>query len=366
MTPVPVLLAAQMIEGGGSERQMTELAKSLDRNRFTPHVACCISDAAKAAELRGLGIPVLEIPLRSFIKPGAVVCALQLRRYLCEQRIGIFHAFDMPMSWFGVAVAKFAGTKTVLASQRGHRLLYPKKYQRLMRFSDKIADGVVVNAESLRRHLIEDEHVPPQKIHLCHNGIDTARFRPLDRDTRRPLTIGTVCVLRPEKGLPALLLAFAQMQQPGLRLLIAGSGSELAGLQAQARSLGIDGQTEFRPATRNVPGMLAEIDIFVLPSLSEGFSNSLMEAMACRCAVVASAVGGNIELVTPNQTGLLFESGNVSELCAALSQLADDRVERERLATEASKYIHRRFSQEASAHTMGQIYETISASRSQS
>ena len=87
-----------------------------------------------------------------------------------------------------------------------------------------------------------------------------------------------------------------------------------ADLQTQARTLGIGDDCVFVPAKADVAEWLRSIDIFVLPSLSEGLSNSLMEAMACGCCAVASRTGGNIELVTDGRTGWLFEPGNAAEL----------------------------------------------------
>jgi glycosyltransferase involved in cell wall biosynthesis len=98
------------------------------------------------------------------------------------------------------------------------------------------------------------------------------------------------------------------------------------------------------------------IDIFVLPSLSEALSNSLMEAMACGCAVVASNVGGNPELVTDRQTGLLFPSRDAAALADGLRLLIGNERLRSTLAGAAACSIAERFSLAASARRMEQIY----------
>ena len=124
------------------------------------------------------------------------------------------------------------------------------------------------------------------------------------------LVVGVVCVLRPEKGLETLLDAFAEVHaiEPGLKLAIVGSGPCLPDLQERARALGIIERCVFEPATPRVADWLRGIDIFVLPSLSEALSNSLMEAMACGCTVAASRVGGNPELVAHGETGMPFRA----------------------------------------------------------
>jgi glycosyltransferase involved in cell wall biosynthesis len=145
----------------------------------------------------------------------------------------------------------------------------------------------------------------------------------------------------------------------GLRLAIVGSGPMLETLQAMSVELGIQDQCHFEPSTADVAEWLRAIDIFVLPSLSEALSNSLMEAMACGCAVVASAVGGNPELVSDGNTGLLFQAGNATELCDRLERLIVDEDLRHRVGAKASYSMRECFSLGASAHRMQEIYEEL-------
>jgi glycosyltransferase involved in cell wall biosynthesis len=123
--------------------------------------------------------------------------------------------------------------------------------------------------------------------------------------------------------------------------------------ELQARA-GLD--CHFHPAEREVAPWLRAIDIFVLPSLSEALSNSLMEAMACGCCPVASDVGGNPELIQDGETGLLFPANCPSALAAHLDLLLRDAELRRRLATAAEGRMHRDFTREASALRMGAVY----------
>jgi len=358
---VPVLLACQMLEGGGSEHQMREMAMALDRSLFVPHVACFRNDAGRQDALNARGIPVLEIPIRSFRSLGAFTGANLLRQYLRRHHIQVFHSFDTPFHCFGLPVARMAGVRVVLGSQRAHRSLYSAFYRRWLRFSDRFADGIVVNSETLREHLVDDEGVPARKIHLIHNGINATRFRFRQRPHGATLTIGCVCRFRPEKDLPTLLRAFALLKQSSVRLLLVGGGPAQEALGDLARELGIADRVEFRPVTLDVPAALGEIDIFVLPSLTEGLSNSLMEAMARGCTVVASAVGGNLELVRPGVTGLLFPARDVRKLRDQMARLLDAPEEREQLAAAGAAWIRSNFSMEAAARSLEQLYrQTLS------
>jgi glycosyltransferase involved in cell wall biosynthesis len=175
------------------------------------------------------------------------------------------------------------------------------------------------------------------------------------------LVIGVVCALRPEKDLPTLLEAFAKVRarRTGLKLGIVGSGECEPDLRALAETLGISAECVFQPSTAEIGAWLRGIDIFVLPSLTEALSNSLMEAMACGCCAVASRVGGNPELVTHRQTGLLFEPRDSAGLAAALELLVDQPALRSELASRGTRLIHERFRLETSARRMEQIYSTL-------
>jgi glycosyltransferase involved in cell wall biosynthesis len=225
---------------------------------------------------------------------------------------------------------------------------------------------VVVNCEFLKNHLERDEGVPLEKIRLCYNGIDTEVFHGL-AGPRQPqladgsLVIGVVSSLRPEKDLPTLLDAFSRVRrvQDGLKLAVVGSGPVLPDLMRHAKELGILEKCVFQPATNQVVPWLQSIDIFVMPSLSEGFSNSVMEAMACGCCVIASRVGGNPELVRDDETGLLFEPGDDGQLAAALVKLIENEPLRKKLAAAGRRQIHDRFTLQASADQMGEIYAEL-------
>jgi glycosyltransferase involved in cell wall biosynthesis len=356
--PTPVLLLVRELGLGGSERQCAEIAKALDRSRFHVHVGC-MRDGFRGTELRASGVPVTVFPVRSLYDPSCWSGLWRLNRYLRRHNIQLAHAFDVPMNLFAVPSSRLFRTPVVLASQRAFRDLTPGMTRRLLRITDRFADGIVVNGEAVRRHLIEDESVRPERIHLCYNGIDLSQFSFQARQETPKLTVGVVCALRPEKDLATLIRAFAHARQPHWRLLVVGSGPCLAELQKLARDLEIASAVTFQPTTDQVPAWLYKIDIFVLPSLSEAFSNSLMEAMACGCAVVASRVGGNPELVIPDQTGLLFQAGQSEDLAAALERLAENHALRQQLASSGSELVHTRFSLAAAARRMAEIYSAL-------
>ncbi len=365
--PRSVLLMVRELGIGGTERQLALTAMALDRTLFEPHVACFHADGFRARELQSCGVPILHLPVRSFKSMSALEGAWLMGRYLRTHDIRLVHAFDYPMDLFGVPVARFFRTPVVISSQRGSRGLTPGLTTHLLRLTDRLVDGIVVNSRAVERELIERHGAPRSLIHLRRNAIDCSRFFP-GPSTRPPqlegasLVIGTVCALRPEKGLDVLLDAFARIRdaRPGLKLAIVGSGPSASALEARGRSLGLGDSCRFIPAVNDVPEWLHSMDVFVLPSRSESFSNSLMEAMACGRCVVASAVGGNPELVTDGVNGLLFPSEDVPALERCLRSLVEEDPRlRHSLSAAAAAHIQRSFSMEASIAGISELYATL-------
>jgi glycosyltransferase involved in cell wall biosynthesis len=362
---IPILFMAHALGHGGGERQLALIALNLDRERFEPHVACC-EGGFWAEVLENANIPVFFIRSRSLMSGAAFKEALRLRTYLREHGIRILQTFDYSMNVFGIPVALSVPGVVAISNQRCFMDLIPARYRWLNRFAHRFSDAVVANSNALREHLRRDGAAAGNKIFVCHNGLDIRVFH--DRDRRRiagledaELVIGCVSVLRPEKRLDLLVDCFAASaaRHPGIRLLLVGSGSEEAALRDRARQAGIAGRCVFVQATPHVTPYLSSIDIFVLPSMSEGLSNSLMEAMACGCCVIASDTGGNAELIQEGVDGLLFPPGDAAWLGAQLETAIASEGLRTSLAAAAARRIRSQFSLINSVERMQAIYSQI-------
>jgi glycosyltransferase involved in cell wall biosynthesis len=360
-SPTDILLLVHCVGPGGTERQVAEVARSLDPACFIPHVGAVFPEGMRADELRAAGIPVIEIPVRSLTNGSTVKSFNILRRYIREHHIGIIHTFDAPTNVFAPPIARIMRVPAILTSQRCYRDLIGPKYHPLVRFSHSIANRVIANCEAMRAHLRSDYGVPDGKIDVVYNGLDTRIFH--DRGRRRmrglesaSLVIGAVGVLREEKRLPLLLDAFAIVLplDRAMKLVIVGNGAELPQLQKQAADLGIMDACLFQPASSNVANWFRSIDIFVSAARSEAFSNSLLESLACGCCPVASRVGGNPEMVTA-ETGLLFEPEDVAGLAAHLETLIRNPNLRARFAFASAASVAR-FSIDIMARRMSKVY----------
>jgi glycosyltransferase involved in cell wall biosynthesis len=362
---VPVLLMAHSLGHGGGERQLALTALSLDRSRFQPHVAC-YHGGFWADRLKQAGVPLFFIRSRSLMSAEALREVRRLRQYIRSHGIRIVQTFDYTMNVSGIPVVLGARRIVSISNLRCYLDLIPPRYRWLNRVALRLSSGAVVNSEALRRNLSENCRLAADRIFICYNGIDTEVFHPAPRRCFPGLegasvVIGSVCVLRPEKNLPLLLEAFSAVAagRSDLRLFIVGSGPEEAALRALAVKLDILKNCVFHPSTPDVPSCLWAMDIFVSPSLTEGLSNSIMEAMACGCCAIASDVGGNSELVTDGVTGLLFPSQDRTALAERLSLAVSDTRRRQALASAAAERMRSEFPLQRSAERMQEIYDTL-------
>jgi glycosyltransferase involved in cell wall biosynthesis len=361
--PIPVLLTTRELNTGGIESDVTKIAIHMDRSRFEPHVACYRTGGIRFEELQRAGVPILHLPVTSLQRPSALAAAIRMRRYIREHGILLVHAYDAS-AVFVATLARAFGVPAVLSSLLGDRNLLDPRSRRQVRWTDRMVDSIVVNCEAMRRQLIHEEHVANERIELCYNGVDTAQFYPAANSKRAlfadaSFVIGAVCVLRPEKALGLLQEAFARVRhmKPGMKLVIVGSGPELAKLEAHSRVLGLEDDCIFVPATRSIPEHLRSFDLFVSCSVSEAFSNTILEAMACGCAVVGSRVGGTPELIGNDDRGLLFQSGDAGDLAAKLTKLIENESLRRELGTRAAEFARKNLSVEIAAARMAEIYE---------
>lgn len=362
--PLPVLLLVRELGIGGCERDLTKVAKHLDRSRFEPHVGCFRDQGLRRGELEAAGVPVVRFPVTSFRSPSVLAALAEFRRYVNAHRVALIHAFDAPTNIFGSAAARFSGVPFIASQLWFRESIYSG--WRLHLLSMRGANAVVVNSHAVEERLLREQPSLRGRVRVSHNGVETEAFHPSpDARAPGPLVIGSVCALRKEKRLDVLLDAFAGLRagRPGIRLLIVGSGDRLASLEQQRDRLGLGADCVFEPSQVDVAPWLHKMDIFVLCSDSESFPNALLEAMASGCCVVGSRVGGVPELIEDGGSGLLFEPGDVGDLTAKLARVADNENLRTQLACAAARRAREEFSIEAAVARLEDLYSRVAGSR---
>lgn len=208
-----------------------------------------------------------------------------------------------------------------------------RKYRLLRRALDPLIDSYVALSRDLERWLCGGLGIRQAKVHQIYNGVDLARFQPragiearaiLPPSVREGAGAIFIWVGRMEavKNPLEALEAFALQTLPETRLVMLGDGSQLPGLKSRCAELGLAERVWFAGERNDVAALLRAADVYVLSSLNEGISNTILEAMASGLPVIASAVGGNVELVVDGETGALYATEDAAALADRMARYA--------------------------------------------
>lgn len=220
-------------------------------------------------------------------------------------------------------------------------------------------------SRQIEDYLVGDVGIAPSRVVQIYNGVDDAVFAPRPRDPARPIVIGTVGRMKTVKNQTFLVEGFVRLvaQRPELRdrlrLRLVGSGPLLALCQRSLAAAGLAERADIVGESDRVAEELNEMDLFVLPSLAEGISNTLLEAMAAGLPVVATATGGNPELVVDGVTGSLIGVNDVEALVAALAAYVDDPARRARHGAAARERVERAFSLSTMVDAYDEVYRAL-------
>jgi sugar transferase (PEP-CTERM/EpsH1 system associated) len=277
-----------------------------------------------------------------------------------------------------VAAAKLAGVPVVIHSEHGYEIDMfaglPVRRRLFRRAAYAMADAVFAVTRELRDFHACQAWIRPERIGVIYNGVDTQRFAPR-RETRtvvrkelglpeESFVVGAVGRLVAIKDHQTLLKAAALLSASGIdvRVLLVGSGPERERLHGRATDA-LEGRVCFAGDSSRVPEMLNAMDVFVLPSLGEGMSNTLLEAMACGLPVLATNVGGNPEIIENDVSGCLFTPGDAEWLASKLKLLARDPALIHQLGTTARNRAIESFNLSRMLETYRSFYLDLTARR---
>jgi sugar transferase (PEP-CTERM/EpsH1 system associated) len=248
-----------------------------------------------------------------------------------------------------------------------------RTYQRVRRLYRPFVQHYVALSRDLQQYLVDKVHVPADRITQIYNGVDTQRFHPaadgsvpIDGcpfDPGRHWLVGTVGRMQTVKDQPTLARAFVRALelQPALRerlrLVLVGDGPLKAQCEAVLADAGLRALAWLPGERADVPAVMRGLHTFALPSLAEGISNTILEAMASGLPVLATAVGGNADLVEEGTTGLLVPAGNVEAMARALGALADDRARAAAMGRAGRAVAEARFSLSAMVASYCAVYD---------
>jgi L-malate glycosyltransferase len=353
---IPMALFLSSFEPGGTERQMIELVRRLDRDRFDVHVACFHRRGAWLDRAEEYAASIAEFPIRGFGKAATLAEARRFARWCRDRELAIVHTADLYANIFGLPAAAVAGVPVRIANRRE---LNPDKTPAqiaMQRAAYGCAHAVVANSRAAADCLAA-ERVPPKRIRVVANGIDPAAH--CTREHIGPIRkIVTVANLRREKAHDVLIEAAPLVLRrcPDAEFIVAGDGPRRTELEGLARLRGVAGRMRFLGHCEDVPRLLAESDLFVLPSRSEAFPNGVLEAMAAGLPVVATRVGGITELVEHQRTGVLVPPDDARALAFAVLDLVQWREHAIELGRAARRVVETRYSYRRMVEQFERIY----------
>jgi glycosyltransferase involved in cell wall biosynthesis len=331
-------------EPGGTERQMIELARRLDPHRWTVHIACFRARGAWFHRVAEVAASVAEFPVTTFRSLGAARHLSAFAHWCRQKRIAIVHTTELYSNIFGLPGAALANVPVRIGNRREINPDKSRAQIAMQRAAYAFAHKIVANSRAAADRL-RAERVPAGKVAVISNGLEFERYQaPHPRPKRRKVVV--VANLRQEKGHDVLMDAAPDVlrRYPDAQFEIVGGGPELETLLAAAEAGGMLHAFTFLGHRDDVPARLADGDIFVLPSRSEAFPNAVLEAMATGLPIVASGVGGILELIDDGRTGLLVPAGDATALADRICRLMNDTVFASRIGNSARADAHARYS----------------------
>jgi len=374
--PRPLILhVIHHLVTGGMENGLVSLINNLPASSFRHGIVCIEDYSDFRNRLNGSETEVVALQ-RSRI--GTWRMRYRLFRMFRQLKPAIVHSRNKS-GLDALLPARLAGVPHCVHGEHGwdvHDLDGLSIKERVLRrLHSPLVERYVTVSRSLRDYLVERVGIRPERITTICNGVDTDKFRPADRKPAGVLPadlsgdglviMGTVGRLQPVKDQQTLLAAFADLVRESgdaaasARLLMVGNGPLREALEQRAQALGIAHLTCFVGDRTDVAQLLQCMDVFVLPSLAEGISNTILEAMATGLPVIATRVGGNVELVRDGECGALFEAGDAAALKRLLAGYLVDPGSRRRHGERSRQLAVESFSLKAMVEGYRGAYERL-------
>jgi len=283
--PIRVCFLIDRLSQAGTESQLLSLLRHLDRRQVSPYLCLLDGESAESRALEPDACPVLRLGVRSLHKPTTLARAWEFVRFLRRERIDVVQVYFPDSTHFGVPLARLAGVRRVVRTRFNLGYWMTPLDRWLGRLHTQFADATMTNCEPCRQSVIESEWAKPAAVHVIENGVELAPFLTLplpDFAAARPRRIGLVANLRPVKQ-PDLFVRAARLvadQYPHTEFHLAGEGELRPELEQLSASLRLQDRVKLHGRVQDIPGFLANLDLAVLCSRSEGSSNAILEYLA--------------------------------------------------------------------------------------
>lgn len=357
---------------GGMKKHLLSILNNLDKNKYEVAVGCNF-DVNTVNNLKENGIKVFDIDICDGLNPSKdLKSIIKLREIIKEFKPEIIHFHGSKASLVGRIACIGLNLKIVITIHNfpdyyNMNLLKKNIYLFLNRYLNKRTSKIITVSNALKNEIEGGEAVNPNKIKTIYNCVDISSYKGnpsldlrkeynIDSNT---LIIGCISRLIPSKGVQDLINALALIKNEiNLFVFIAGDGPYLEYLKSMIKDMKLD-NIEFLGYRDDIPDFLRNIDIFVLPSYSEGFGLSVAEAMFLEKPVIATDVGGIPEIIKNNVNGLIVKPGKPQELAVAIKKLASDERMRKEFSLKGKEYVINNFSREKMLNEIDFIYDSL-------
>jgi glycosyltransferase involved in cell wall biosynthesis len=352
--PLRVVHVTLSLDMGGQEKLLVEIARHTDRAALDLHFVSLTTRGVLADDIEACGWPVTALNAPPGVRPRLM---LRLARLFRQLKADVVHTHDDRPNIHGAPAARLAGIRRVIHTRHHQGVHLSRRQQWLVRLASVCNHRFVCISHDSAVYAAQ-QGIARRRLHVIHNGIDVDRFA-----YRGPEEKGYAIVvarLAPQKGIHYLLDAVPRIvsQCPDFTLHIAGEGPCRAELEQQTDRLGIRERVQFLGEVHDVPERLAKARLFLLPSLTEGISLTLLEAMARGLPVLTTLVGGNPEVVEDGQTGLLVPPGSVEALAQTIPTIWTSPQMCRRMGEQGRKRVREHFALKQMLANYETIYNT--------
>ena len=367
-----ILFIVLEMDTGGLQRMVNLLIQRIDKDRFEPYI-CCLDRRGVffvTAQSNCAGTFVLER------RPGVFDWRLfvKLCRIIKDNNIDIIHSHN-GCSFYAALSGCLARVRGIIHTDHG-RLVPDKKGAILEdRISSYMMDYIVCVSEALSKYMAATVKIARSKLLTIINGVDISTFIPVSLNKKRDLRIslgfsdndkiiGTVCRLDPIKNLSFLIdcIPTIKYKIPNVKIVIVGDGECRNSLMSQVQMRGLNNTIKFLGQREDIESILPSFDVYACTSLSEGTSMTILEAMACGLPIIASGVGGNVELVD-DTNGIVFPLNNSDAFVEGVISLLLHKDVRLDKGKKSRRRIEDKYSLNQTVNKYEQLYISLSNSR---
>lgn len=359
---------------GGMKNHLIDLVRRTDKTRFDVTVACP-PNSQLWDSLYEMNIKLIPIPLVGEISPAKDYAAIRiLIKHLHNTKTSILHAHSSKGALVGRLAAVVARTPVVIFT--AHNSIFYEEWpgwkKRLFasveKFLARFTDRIITVSDALKQEIMEMEGLPSKQITTIYNGIEVDKFTgksdPLH--IRKSMNIpelgpvvGTIARLAPQKGISFFLKAASLLKEYQVNFVIIGDGPLEESLKQEAVDLGLQGRVTFTGRREDISDILSTLDIFVLPSVTEGLPLTILEAMAAGKPIVATRVGGIPEVIVDGKTGIIVPPKDPEAMAVALASLLGGREKMAKIGLAGQKLVKDKFTIDTMVERTMNLYSQL-------